>query len=54
MQVSANKPAMEQAWGFFKKLSAKEQERLEAENREKTFRDYISRFRQQKGIIVSK
>ena len=44
MQVSINQPAMEQAWGVIKKLSADEQARLEAEDREKALRDYLSRI----------
>ena len=44
MQVSVNQPAMEQAWGVIKKLSADEQARLEAEDREKALRDHISRM----------
>ena len=42
MQVSVNQPAMEQAWGVIKKISADEQAPLEAEDREKAFRDYLS------------
>ncbi len=41
MQVSVNQPAMEQAWGVIKQLSADEQERLEAEATEKARRDFI-------------
>ena len=44
MQDLSNQPAMEQEWGFIKKLSADEQERFEAEDREKALRDYISRI----------
>jgi hypothetical protein len=44
MQDSINQPAMEQAWGVIKKLSADEQARLEAEDREKALRDYLSRI----------
>ena len=43
MQVSVNQPAMEQAWGVIKKLSADEQARLEAEDREKALRNYLLR-----------
>ena len=45
MQVSLNEPAMEQAWGVIKQLSADEQERLEAEATEKARRAFISRIR---------
>ena len=45
MQVSVNEPAMEQAWGVIKQLSADEQERIEAEATEKARRDFISRIR---------
>ncbi len=48
MQLSLNEPAMEQAWGVIKKLSADEQARLEAEDREKALRDYLSRIQEQK------
>ena len=33
---------MKQAWDVIKKLSVDEQARLEAEDREKAFRDYLS------------
>ncbi len=45
MQESINQPAMEQAWGVIKQLSADEQERLEAEATERARRDFISRIR---------
>ena len=45
MQVSLNEPAMEQAWGVIKQLSADEQERLEAETAEKARRDLVARIR---------
>ena len=45
MQVSLNEPAMEQAWGVIKQLSADEQERLEAEAAEKARRDFVSGIR---------
>ncbi len=45
MQVSLNEPAMEQAWGVIKELSADEQERLEAEAAEKARLDFVARIR---------
>ena len=45
MQLVQNDPAMEQAWGVIKHLSADEQERAEAEAVEKARRDLVSRLR---------
>ena len=45
MQLVQNDPAMEQAWGVIKHLSADEQERAEAEAVEKARRDMVSRLR---------
>ena len=39
MQLAQTSPAMEEAWGVIKELSADERERLLAEDREKTRRD---------------
>ena len=39
MQLAKTSPAMEEAWGVIKELSADERERLLAEDREKTRRD---------------
>ena len=45
MQLVQNDPAMEQAWGVIKHLSADEQERAEAEAVEKARRDMVARLR---------
>ena len=45
MQLVQNDPAMEQAWGVIKHLSADERERAEAEAVEKARRDLVSRLR---------
>ena len=45
MQLVQNEPAMEQAWGVIKHLSADERERAEAEAVEKARRDLVSRLR---------
>lgn len=39
MQLAQTSPAMEEAWGVIKELSADERERLLAEDREKSRRD---------------
>lgn len=39
MSLAQTSPAMEEAWGVIKELSADERERLLAEDREKTRRD---------------
>ncbi len=45
MQLVQNNPAMEQAWGVIREMSADEQERAEAEAVEKARRDMVARLR---------
>ena len=52
MQLVQNDPAMEQAWGVIREMSADEQERAEAEAVEKARRDMVARLRsaEMKGL----
>ena len=56
MQLVQNDPAMEQAWGVIREMSADEQERAEAEAVEKARRDMVARLRsaEMKGLTEGK